>query len=101
AHAAMRARVAEDIARAHVLVAARRRIALFVANDQLSTHMYASLAELIAGWGKNIYAGGRMAARGGALGRAAYPFIIVAMPLLGLVPAIALVAALFGILGSQ
>ena len=100
-HAAVRDRVAEDMAMAQLLVAARRRIALFVANDQLSTHMYASLAELIAGWGKNIYAGGRMAALGGALGRAAYPFIIVAMPLLGLVPAIALVAALFGILGSQ
>ena len=35
-----------------------------------STHMYASLAELVAGWRKNIYAGGRNAALGGAVGRA-------------------------------
>jgi chlorobactene glucosyltransferase len=100
-HAAVRDRVAEDMAMAQLFVAARRRIALFVANDQLSTHMYASLAELVAGWGKNIYAGGRMAALGGSLGRAAYPLLLLAMPLLGLVPLFALMAALFGMAGIQ
>jgi chlorobactene glucosyltransferase len=99
-HAAVRDRVAEDMAMAQTFVAAGRRIALYVANEQLSTHMYASLSELIAGWGKNIYAGGRMAALGGALGRAAYPFIIVAMPLLGLVPPLVLLASVLGLLGS-
>jgi chlorobactene glucosyltransferase len=99
-HAAVRDRVAEDMAMAQTFVAARRRIAVYAANEQLSTHMYTSLSELIAGWGKNIYAGGRMAALGGALGRAAYPFILVAMPLLGLVPPIALLASVLGILGS-
>ena len=100
-HAAVRDRVAEDMAMAQAFVAARRRIALFVANDQLSTHMYSSLSELIAGWGKNIYAGGRMAALGGALGRAAYPLLLLAMPLLGLVPPVVLLAGLFGILTTQ
>jgi chlorobactene glucosyltransferase len=100
-HAAVRDRVAEDMAMAQSFVAARRRIALFVANEQLSTHMYASLAELIAGWGKNIYAGGRMAALGGSLGRAAYPLFLLAMPVLGLVPPLAFLAALFGIAGVQ
>lgn len=100
-HASVRDRVAEDMAMAQAFVAARRRIALFVANDQLSTHMYASLAELIAGWGKNIYAGGRMAALGGSLGRAAYPFVLLAMPLLGLAPVPVLLASLFGIAGVE
>ena len=100
-HAAVRDRVAEDMAMAQLFVAARRRIALFVANDQLSTHMYASLSELIAGWGKNIYAGGRMAALGGALGRASYPFFLLSMPLFGLVPPIAFLASLAGFLSAQ
>jgi chlorobactene glucosyltransferase len=100
-HAAVRDRVAEDMAMAQTFVAAHRRIALFVANDQLSTHMYASLPELIAGWSKNIYAGGRLAALGGALGQAAYPFVLLGMPLLGLVPPIVLLAALFGVVTTS
>jgi chlorobactene glucosyltransferase len=99
-HAAVRDRVAEDMAMAQTFVAGRRRIALFVANDQLSTHMYASLSELIAGWGKNIYAGGRMAALGGAIGRASYPFFLLATPALGLLPPIVLLAGLCGIATS-
>ena len=76
-------------------------VALFVASDQLSTHMYASLAELIAGWGKNIYAGGRMAALGGcARPRGRIPFVLIAMPLIGLLPPIALLAALLGVVGA-
>jgi len=99
-HAAVRDRVAEDMAMAQTFVAGRRRIALYEANEQLSTHMYASLSELIAGWGKNIYAGGRMAALGGSLGRAAYPFVLVAMPLIGLLPPIVLLASALGIVGT-
>jgi chlorobactene glucosyltransferase len=100
-HAAVRDRVAEDMAMAQTFVAAGRRIALFVANDQLSTHMYASLSELISGWGKNIYAGGRMAALGGALGRASYPFVLLGMPVLGLVPPIVLLGGLLGLVANQ
>ncbi|HEY6829408.1 MAG TPA: glycosyltransferase family 2 protein [Gemmatimonadaceae bacterium] len=100
-HAAVRDRVAEDMAMAQTFVAAGRRIALFVANDQLSTHMYASLSELIAGWGKNIYAGGRMAALGGALGRASYPLVLLGIPVLGLVPPIVLLGGLLGLVANQ
>ena len=99
-HAAVRDRVAEDMAMAQTFVAAHRRIALYAATEQLSTHMYASLSELIAGWGKNIYAGGRMAALGGSVGRAAYPFILVAMPLFGLLPPIVLLGWALGIVGT-
>jgi len=100
-HAAVRDCVAEDMAMAQTFVAGGRSIALFVANDQLSTHMYASLSELISGWGKNIYAGGRMAALGGALGRASYPFVLLGMPVLGLVPPIVLLGGLLGLVANQ
>ncbi|HTI65711.1 MAG TPA: glycosyltransferase family 2 protein, partial [Gemmatimonadaceae bacterium] len=64
-HERVRDRVAEDLAMAQEYVRSGRRIALLMAEHQLSTHMYASLRELIAGWRKNIYAGGRTAALGG------------------------------------
>jgi hypothetical protein len=60
--------------------------------------MYASLAELVRGWRKNIYAGGRHAALGGTLGRALFPVALLAVPLLGLAAPIALPLALLGVL---
>ena len=49
---------------------------MLIASDQFSTHMYASLREIVGGWRKNIYAGGRHAALGGASDGALYPCII-------------------------
>ncbi|MFI5229349.1 MAG: glycosyltransferase [Gemmatimonadales bacterium] len=99
-HALVRDRVAEDLSLAQEWIRARRRIALLLAIEQLSTHMYASLAELVGGWRKNIYAGGRHAALGGRAGRALYPLLLPAMPLLGLAPPVALVVAAVGLLSS-
>jgi hypothetical protein len=70
-----------------------RRIALLFGDRQLSTRMYASLRELIAGWRKNIYAGGRTASLGGSVGRALYPIFLLGIPLFGLFPVAALVLA--------
>jgi len=69
-----------------------------LALNQLSTHMYASLRELIVGWRKNIYAGGRHAALGGRAGRGLYPALLLAMPIVGLAPPIALLLAAIGTL---
>ena len=55
--------------------------------------MYDGLASLMRGWGKNVYAGGRFAMRGGALGRAVYPLLLPLFPLALLVPFVALVAS--------
>jgi chlorobactene glucosyltransferase len=99
-HAAVRDVVAEDMALAQILVRAKRRILLLFARAQFSTHMYASLSELIRGWGKNIYAAGRTAALGGAIGRALYPAILLATPILGLLAPIALVLAAVGALST-
>ena len=99
-HERVRDLVAEDMAMAQEYVRSGRRIALLFGERQLSTHMYASLGELIAGWRKNIYAGGRTAALGGRLGRAVYPILLLGMPIVGLVPVVALIAAAFGILAA-
>jgi chlorobactene glucosyltransferase len=99
-HERVRDRVAEDLSMAQEWVRAGKRLVIVLGTEQLSTHMYASLRELIAGWRKNIYAGGRLAVLGGWIGRALFPFVLLAAPLLGLVAPIALVASLAGLLSS-
>src|SRR5512143_844977 len=99
-HERVRDRVAEDLAMAQEYVRAGRRIALLFADRQISIRMYASLGELIAGWRKNIYAGGRTAALGGAVGRALYPLFLFAIPLFGLAPVVALLLSAAGVLSS-
>ena len=99
-HDAVRHTVAEDLALAQSWVRAGRRIALVIGEQQLSTHMYASLPELVGGWRKNVYAGGRNAAMGGWVGRTAFPFVLLGMPLIGIVPVVALALALAGVLSS-
>lgn len=97
-HARVRDVVAEDLALAQEFVREGRRIVLLEGMSQMSTHMYASLSELIRGWRKNIYAGGRNAMWGGRLGRLFYPLILLMVPLVGLVPVVALVLALGAVL---
>ena len=57
-HEAVRGKVAEDLALAQRLFSAGFRVAMVLGRDRLVTHMYASLDELIRGWGKNVYAAG-------------------------------------------
>lgn len=99
-HERVRDLVAEDMALAQEWVRAGRHIALVAGVDQLSTHMYSGLRELVRGWRKNIYAGGRHAAVGGALGRALYPIILPALPLFALTPTVVLVLCAFGVLAG-
>ena len=97
-HALVRDRVAEDLSLAQEWVRAKKRLVMLFAMEQLSTHMYASLRELVAGWRKNVYAGGRHAALGGRVGRAVYPAMLLVTPLLGVAPPIVFVLALCGAL---
>lgn len=99
-HDLVRDRVAEDLAMAQEFFRAGRRVVLMVGLGQLSTHMYASLKEVIGGWRKNIYAGGRHAMLGGAAGRALFPVLLLVLPLFGLAPPVALVLSLLGILSA-
>jgi chlorobactene glucosyltransferase len=97
-HERVRDRVAEDLSLAQEWVRAGRRIVLMLAMDQFSTHMYASLAELVGGWRKNIFAGGRTAALGGRIGRIVFPLALLAVPLIGLAPVVGLVLSALGAL---
>jgi chlorobactene glucosyltransferase len=99
-HAAVRHRVAEDMALGQEFFRAGKRVVLMLALHQFSTHMYASLRELVQGWRKNIYAGGRHAALGGRAGRFAYPALLLAIPIIGLAPPVALLLAGIGVLSG-
>lgn len=99
-HAAVRHRVAEDMALGQEFFRAGQRVVLMLALHQFSTHMYASLRELVQGWRKNIYAGGRHAALGGRAGRFVYPALLLAIPIIGLAPPVALILAAIGVLSG-
>ena len=99
-HEAVKHEVAEDLALAQLWFRAGRTVTLVLGLAQLSTRMYTSLRELIDGWGKNIYAGGRKAMPLGALGRAIFPLLLVTPGLFGVVPPIVLALGLLGVVGS-
>lgn len=93
-HAAVRDKVAEDLALAQLFFRTGRGVRLVRGDDQLSTRMYASLAELVAGWGKNVFAGGVHAMPGGAFGRMIFPIVLPLAPLLTIFPTLALCFAI-------
>ena len=99
-HGAVRDKVAEDLSMAQLYFSLGRRSYLVLGMTQLSTRMYTSLAELVAGWGKNIYAGGRDTVPLGSFGRAIYPLLLIMPSLSGLVPPVLLALSLAGIMGS-
>jgi chlorobactene glucosyltransferase len=98
-HASVRAKVAEDLALAQRFHEAGRRVTLVLGLGQLNTRMYTSLRELVRGWGKNLYAGGRDAMPFGAIGRVLYPLALLLPGLTGVVPPLLLALSLAGVLG--
>ena len=58
-HALVKSHVADDLMLAQRYFARGKRVVLAEGLNQLSTRMYTSLSELIHGWGKNVFAGGR------------------------------------------
>lgn len=99
-HALVRAYVAEDLMLAQKWFAAGRKTVLVLGWNQLATRMYTSLAELVSGWRKNVYAGGIDAVPMGAVGRALFPVLLPLPALMQLTPVVALVLALFGVGGT-
>ena len=89
-HEAVREYVAEDVMMAQAVRRSGRRVSLVLGIGQLRTRMYDSLSSLMRGWGKNVYAGGRFAMRGGAAGRWLYPLLLLAFPLALLLPFVVL-----------
>lgn len=58
-HAAVREFVVEDIMFAQQWTAAGREVHAVLALDDMATRMYRSFDEIVRGWGKNIWAGGK------------------------------------------
>lgn len=85
-HAAVRHNVAEDLLMGQHVFRSGRTVAMVAGMSQLSTRMYHSLGEIIRGWGKNIYAGGRYASPGGRVGQFLYPLLLVPSTLALLIP---------------
>jgi chlorobactene glucosyltransferase len=79
-HMAVRDKVAEDLALAQRFFAQGRRTVLVLGREQLSTRMYTSLGEIVEGWAKNIYVGGRDAMPGGRPGQWLYPLALPCRP---------------------
>ena len=98
-HGAVRDKVAEDLAMAQLYFRAGRRSFLVLGLSKLSTRMYTSLRELVEGWGKNMFAGGRDTVPFGVFGRLIFPFLLVAPALGGVLPPILLALALGGVFG--
>jgi chlorobactene glucosyltransferase len=95
-HGAVRSSVAEDLMLAQRFFAARKRVVLMLGVNQLSTRMYASLGEIIAGWRKNVFAGGLDAVPFGRIGRTFFPLALLLPPLMQIFPVLVLI---FGALG--
>ena len=96
-HASVRTSVAEDLMLAQRFFAARKKVVLMIGVKQLSTRMYASLREIIAGWQKNVFAGGLDAVPFGKIGQSVLPLALLLPPLLTLLPPLALLLAALGV----
>ena len=96
-HAAVRDRVSEDLVLAQRVHAAGFPVSLLLGADQLSTRMYTSRAELVAGWRKNLYAGGREGTPAGSIERLIFPVLLLVPPLLLLLPPLLLLLGALGV----
>ena len=96
-HEAVRQFVAEDLMLAQQWCAAGKRVHLVVGFDQLSTRMYSSLHEIIAGWAKNLWAGGRNVLPDHPVVRGVLRGFMPFSSWMGLVPTVAMVLGLTGI----
>jgi len=76
--------------------AARKKVVLMVGVNQLSTRMYESLDEIVAGWQKNVFAGGLDAVPFGRFGRTLFPLFLLLPPVMQLLPLLALITGLIG-----
>lgn len=99
-HAVVKHEVAEDLALAQAFVRRGHRIWFAFAESLMETRMYTGLRDIIEGWSKNIYLGGRRSFPDEPLLRALVPAGVIAPLAFWLVPPAALLAALVGAVPS-
>lgn len=97
-HEAVRAGVAEDLMLAQLYHGLGKSVVFMDARPHLSTRMYTSLRELIAGWGKNVFAGGIHALPKIPGLRYIFPLALVTPPLVVLAPSVIMVVAIADLL---
>lgn len=97
-HEAVRSEVAEDLALAQAFHRAGRRLHFAFADRFMETRMYRGLGELVEGWSKNMYLGGRRSFPGEPLLQALVPLMLGAAFAFWLVPPVVL--ALTGTAGA-
>jgi len=91
-HAAVRSEVAEDLALAQAFLRHGRKLHFAYAERLMETRMYRSLRQLIEGWSKNVYLGGRRSFPQHPLLRALVPVMLVVAFAFWLVPPLVLLA---------
>ncbi|CAN5362608.1 hydroxychlorobactene glucosyltransferase CruC [soil metagenome] len=96
-HETVREGVAEDLMLAQLYHRVGKRVVFMDGRDHFSTRMYTSLRELIAGWGKNVFAGGMHALPRVPGLRLIFPVALVTPPLFTLAPSVALSLSLAGL----
>ena len=96
-HESVRAAVAEDLKLAQRTHGAGLAVHLILGEAQLATRMYTSLRELVAGWRKNVFAGGREAMPLGRLGQVLFPVLLLVPAVWQLWPLAVLLASLVGL----
>jgi chlorobactene glucosyltransferase len=95
-HAAVRHEVAEDLALAQTYLRHGRRLHFAFAERLMETRMYQGLPQLIEGWSKNIYLGGRRSFPGEPALRALAPAMVAAALAFWLIPPAVLVLGALG-----
>jgi len=96
-HAAVRHEVAEDLALAQAYLRHGRRLYFAFAERLMETRMYQNLPQLVEGWSKNIYLGGKRSFPEEPALRALAPLmLIVALTFWLIPPAVVLMAVLGG-----
>lgn len=92
-HALVRGYVAEDLMLAQRYFELGKKTVLVAGMSQLSTRMYTSLRELIGGWRKNLFAGGRHSMPFGPRAAGITPLLLPLPFLMQLAPPVLLVVA--------
>jgi chlorobactene glucosyltransferase len=95
-HSAVRHEVAEDLALAQAYLRQGRRVYFAFAERLMETRMYQNLPQLIEGWSKNVYLGGRRSFPDEPALRALVPLMLTAALGFWLVPPAVLVADAVG-----
>ncbi|MGH7586337.1 MAG: glycosyltransferase [Gemmatimonadales bacterium] len=96
-HATVRGEVAEDLALAQAFFEAGLKVRFAFARSYMETRMYRSLPQMIEGWSKNIYLGGRRSYPDEPLRRALVPLALAAGLAFWLIPAGAVMLAAVGL----